>query len=229
VHPGDEQKSDLRPRDYSSPVAGPIRVALVAGERRVRASLGTVIGDSGDLRLVAEAAGCEEIARALTSASPDVLIVDLAVLGDERIKTLRQLRDRLPALQIVMLASDDDPGSAVAVLDGSVAGLVLRSAAEQDLASAVRHAARGEQYLSLPLSERLAALYSAATEGKLSIRETEILRLLVLGHTSVEIARRLRLSPRTIETHRARIHSRLGLETRAELVRYALARGLLTV
>lgn len=203
-------------------------MALIEGDPRVRASLRTVIDGSGDLRLLAEAARCEEISGRLMSVRPDVLIVDLAVLGEGRIKTLRQLRDRLPALQIVILAADDDPASAVAVLDGSVAALVLKSAVAQDLASAVRHAAHGEQYLSLPLRERLAALYSAATEGKLSIRETEILRLIVLGHTSVEIARRLRLSPRTIETHRARIHSRLGLQTRAELVRYALARGLMS-
>ncbi|MGH2833277.1 MAG: LuxR C-terminal-related transcriptional regulator [Solirubrobacteraceae bacterium] len=215
--------------DHRDLTAGPIRVVVVEADPLVRGSLRAVIGDSDDLQLVCEAAECGEIASQLTSAGPEVLVVDLGVLGDGRIGTLRQLRERLPGLQVVILAADDDPGSAVTVLDGSVVGLVLKAGVEHDLASAVRHAARGEQYLSPALSEGLAGLYEAATNGELSVRETEILRLIVLGHTSVEIARKLRLSPRTIETHRARIHRRLGLETRAELVRYALARGLLVV
>ena len=92
---------------------------------------------------------------------------------------------------------------------------------------AVRAAAHGEEFVSPRIAARLDALHRTLTEDALSPREVEVLRLIALGHTSVEIARKLQLSPRTVETHRANIHRKLELSTRAELVRYALRRGLL--
>jgi two-component system response regulator NreC len=92
-----------------------------------------------------------------------------------------------------------------------------------------RSAAQGRQSVSPKIASRLGALDRALVEDKLSAREVEVLRLIALGHTSVEIARQLHLSPRTVETHRARIHRKLELTTRAELVRYALGRSLLRI
>ena len=104
---------------------------------------------------------------------------------------------------------------------------MVKELADTELAQAVRAAAGGEEYVSPAVAARLDALHRALTDNKLSPREVEVLRLIALGHTSVEIAERLHLSPRTIETHRAHIHKKLGLKTRAELVRYALRRGLI--
>jgi two-component system response regulator NreC len=92
---------------------------------------------------------------------------------------------------------------------------------------AVRQAVRGDEYVSPRLSTRLDALRAAGRGNGLSSRETEVLRLIALGHTSAEIADKLSLSRRTVETHRARIYHKLGLETRAQLVRYALGRNLI--
>jgi two-component system, NarL family, response regulator NreC len=102
---------------------------------------------------------------------------------------------------------------------------VLKEMADSDLPTAVRDASRGRRYLSPLLATKLSGAQPYA--DKLTPREREVLRLIALGHTSVEIAQTLGLSPRTIETHRARIHRKLGLDTRAELVRYALRNGLL--
>jgi two-component system response regulator NreC len=96
-----------------------------------------------------------------------------------------------------------------------------------ELAQAVRAASRGEQFLSPSLAVRLGELHQSLIGNSLTPREVEVLRLIALGHTSVEIAGKLSLSPRTVETHRAHIHKKLGLSTRAQLVRYALRRGLL--
>jgi two-component system response regulator NreC len=99
--------------------------------------------------------------------------------------------------------------------------------ADNELPAAVRAAARGEQFISPPVGIRLDALHRSLTDDLLTAREVEVLRLIALGHTSVEIAHKLQLSARSVETHRVRIHNKLGLRTRADLVRYALGRGLL--
>ena len=126
---------------------------------------------------------------------------------------------------------DDDGGGpgvrAARVRGGRASGSSSKELADEELPAAVRAAARGEEFVSPRVAARLDALHRALTEDALSAREVEVLRLIALGHTSVEIARKLHLSPRTVETHRANVHRKLGLATRAELVRYALRRGLL--
>src|SRR5271167_1681295 len=121
----------------------------------------------------------------------------------------------------------DNPVFAQHALASGALGFVLKELADSELAQAVRAAARGEEYVSPRVAARLDALRRSLTDDQLTLREVEVLRLIALGHTSVEIARKLYISPRTVESHRARIHNKLGLGTRAELVRYALGRGLL--
>ena len=104
---------------------------------------------------------------------------------------------------------------------------MLKDRADEELPQAIRLAARGEQYVSPRLALPLDDIHQIVAEDRLTVREIEVLRLIALGHTSVEIAEQLHLSPRTVETHRARIHRKLGLATRAELVAYALRSGLL--
>jgi two-component system, NarL family, response regulator NreC len=132
-------------------------------------------------------------------------------------------------MQIVVLTMEDNPMFAQRAFVAGVLGFVAKDLADGELPQAVRAAARGEEYVSPRVAARLNSLHRSLTENRLTSREVEVLRLIALGHTSIEIARKLHLSPRTIETHRAHIHSKLGLATRAELVRYALRRGLLGI
>jgi two-component system response regulator NreC len=222
-------RSGSQPQDCGAACERPIGVVLADSDSTSCRGLRALLEGEDDLLVLAEARLLAEVASRLERAKPHVLVVDLGVLGVGRVKALRELYSLHPAVQIVALADDDDPVAAGRVLDGSVAGYVLKDRADGDLAVAVRRAARGEQYVSASVGERLAALHSSATDGVLSAREAEILRLIAFGHTSAEIARRLCLSPRTIETHRARIHSKLELGTRSELVSYALTQGLLSV
>jgi len=179
------------------------------------------------MEVVAEATDLASVVRHVHGHQPHVLVLDLNMPGGSSIEAIGQLRERSPETQIVVMTMQDSAAFAQRAFASGAIGFVLKDLADTELPEAIRAAARGEEYLSPQLSSRLDALHRALTEDKLTGREVEVLRLIALGHTSVEIARKLHLSPRTVETHRARIHQKLGLSTRAELVRYALGRSLL--
>lgn len=167
--------------------------------------------------------------RQAVSATPlrVVLVVDLSVAGCRWVELIGELRDEAPETEILVLTPGHDAVCAQRALSAGASGCVSTPPADGDLALAVRAAALGEQFLSPPLAQRVGELHQARTANALTPREVEVLRLIALGHTSVEIAGKLRLSPRTVETHRAHIHKKLALSTRAQLVRYALRHGLL--
>jgi two-component system response regulator NreC len=134
-----------------------------------------------------------------------------------------------PATRVVVLTMQEDPVFAREALQAGAAGYVLKEAADTELVEAVRRVAAGETYLNPRLGAALATAGLGPKEppDDLTERETGVLRLVALGHTNAEIAGQLYLSIRTVESHRARIGQKLRLSTRAELVRYALDRGLL--
>jgi len=153
-------------------------------------------------------------------------VLDLRMSGASSIDTIRTLGDRAPETKIVVLTMEESPVFAQHALAAGAAAVVSKDRADEELPEAVRMASRGETYVSPRVAARLSALEEELSD-RLSQREVEVLRMIALGHTSVEVAHKLQLSPRTIETHRAHIHTKLGLTTRAELVDYALGRGLI--
>ncbi len=177
-----------------------------------------VAAESGDLALTRQH---------VIGHRPDVLVMDLHMSDGSSIQAVSELRRRVPATHVVVVSMEDAPGFAQRALAAGASGYVLKELAAEDLPAAVRAAATGEEFVSEPVAERLARSRHALTGGRLTSRETEVLRLIALGCTSAEIAERLSLSPRTIETHRAHIHRKLEMRTRAELVDYALRCGLL--
>jgi two-component system response regulator NreC len=179
------------------------------------------------ITLAGEAIDLESTAQVVSECRPDVLVLDLTMPDGSAMEMLSELRTNSPQTQIVVVSAEDSPGFAQRALAAGASGFVLKELADEDLAGAIFAAAKGDEYLSAPVARRLATLRQARTEGRLTAREAEVLRLIALGHTNVEIARQLGVSARTVETHRANIHSKLGLHTRAELVRYALRCGLL--
>ena len=218
---------DIEPREPEAAVAA-ISVVVADDHALMRRNLRELLEQEHDISVAAEADHLTLAERHVHGHRPDVLVLDLTMRGGSSIDAIATLRNQAPATHIVVLSADDAPGFAQRALSAGACGFVLKEMAVEDLADAVRAASRGEEYLSEPVAERLAALRHATARGDLTLRETEVLRLIALGYTSVEVARQLHLSPRTIETHRARIHRKLGLRTRAELVRYALRCGLLT-
>ena len=205
-----------------------ITVVLADDHSLMRQSLRRVLDCDGAIKVVAEADDLAGVERGVHGHKPSVLVLDLGMPDGSGLPAIGSLRRNAPDTKIVVVTMEDNPGFAQRALAAGASGFVLKDHAEEELAGAVRMAANGQSYVTPRVATRLAALRRVATDEHLSPREAEVLQLIALGHTSVEIARMLKLSPRTVETHRARIHQKLGLRTRAELVRYALARGLLS-
>ena len=193
----------------------------------MRGSLRALLEATPGIVVAAEAGDLALTRQHVIGHRPDVLVVDLQMSDGSSIKTVGELRRSMPATHIVVVSIDDTPGFAQRALAAGASAYVLKELAAEDLPEAVRAAAAGDEYVSEPVAERLSRARHALTEGRLTRRETEVLRLIALGYTSTEIAERLSLSPRTIETHRAHIQHKLELRTRAELVGYALRCGLL--
>jgi two-component system response regulator NreC len=205
----------------------PIRVVLADSHALMRRSLRLLLDGEDDVEVVGEADDLASVVRYVEDDQPQVLLLDLSMPGGSSVEAISQLRERVPATQVVALTMEDDPVFAQRAFAAGAIGFVMTERSDAELLQAIRSAARGEEYISPQVAARLDAIHRSLTEHKLTSREVKVLRLIAHGHTSVEIARKLRISPRTVETHRSRILSKLSLATRAELVHYALGRGLL--
>jgi two-component system, NarL family, response regulator NreC len=205
----------------------PIRLVLADDHASVRRSLRLLLGGEPDLNVVAEAADLDSAAREINTSIPNVLVLDLHMRGGPGIETIRRLRAQAPETEIVVVTMEPSPVFAQQALDAGAAAFVLKDRADTELPEAIRAAASGLEYVSPHVAAGLDSLRRAVGGDGLTTREVEVLRLLALGHTSAEIAGKLNLSRRTVETHRARILRKLGMTTRAELVSYALRRRLI--
>ena len=209
--------------------ADPLRLVLVDDHSVVRAGLRRVLEAQEGWTVVAEAAELDRALRAVLGHKPDVLVLDLNLPGGSSLGAIPDFLECSPQTRIVVLTMEAEPAIAREALRTGASAYVLKEAAEEDLVRAVRAAVDGHTYLT-PRMGVLIATENARREADdvLSPREGEVLRLLALGHTNAEIAGRLYLSRRTVETHRASIQRKLDLSTRAELTRHALEHGLLT-
>ena len=206
-----------------------ISVVLADDHAVVRSALRMLLEDEPGIEVVAEAGDADEAVRYASGHHPSVLILDINMPGGSGLSAIPEIRKQSPETQIVMLTMQDETSSAREALQAGVLGYILKEAASDELVKAVRLAAEGKTYLQPELGARLAAEPETTTPDDLSDRELEVLRLIALGHTNNEIAERLFLSVRTVESHRAHIQQKLGLTSRSELVRYALERGLIDV
>ncbi len=204
-----------------------IPVVLADDHALIRGSLRTLLDGEEGVSVVAEADDMADVTRHVLGHAPQVLVLDLNMPGGSSIEAISCLHEQAPGTKVVVMTMEEEPGFAKRAFAAGAVGFVSKEFADEELPAAVRAAARGEEFVSPRIAARLGALHRALSEDSLSAREVEVLRLIALGHTSVEIARKLRLSPRTVESHRANVHRKLGLATRAQLVRYSLRRGLL--
>lgn len=201
-----------------------IRVVLADDRAVMRLGLRALLDREPD---IAVAADHPPAMREADTDQPHVLVLDLVRNDRNTVAEVSRRRVTAPHTPIVVLTSEREAGSAASLMRAGAAAFVAKETAEGDLPVAVRAAANGRRFVSANIEARLGRDAPSRIPNALTPRETEVLRLLAFGHTSVEIAQKLKLSPRTVETHRARIHKKLMLTTRAELVRYALGRGLL--
>ena len=219
----------LAPMTDAGPGRDEITVVLADDHAVVRKGLRLLVDTEPELRVVAEAGTLPDALRMARAHRPAVIVLDLNMPGGSSLEAIPTMLEQSPATAIVVLTMQDEPSFARRALQAGALGFVLKEAADDELLGAIRLAAAGETYLNPRLGARLAAqpLESAGPPDDLSEREVEVLKLIALGHTNAEIAGRLYLSVRTVESHRAHIQQKTRQSSRAELVRYALAHGFL--
>ena len=207
-----------------------IRLLLADDHAILRAGLRVLLDAQPDMTVVAEAAdGHEAIDRARVNR-PDVAVVDLTMPGMSGVQTLERLRLEVPATRLLVLTMHDDPAYAGLTLAAGATGHVVKDAESSELLAAIRAVYRGRTFVRTgsEVDEGAPAAAATAAVPPLSRRERQVLELLARGHTNREVAQRLSLSVKTIETYRSRLNDKLGLESRADLVRLAMNLGLLT-
>ena len=205
-----------------------IRIVLADDHAVVRSGLRLLLDNESDFEVVAEASDIDSGRRYVRGHHPKVLVLDLNMPGGSSLEAIPVIREESPGTQIVVLTMQTEPVFAREALAAGALGYVLKEAADDELVEAVRRAAAGKRYLNPRLGARIAAEPPPGPPDNLSEREVEVLRLIALGHTNAEIGEQLYLSVRTVETHRSHIQQKLRRAARADLVGYALDRGLIS-
>jgi two-component system response regulator NreC len=208
----------------------PVKLVIADDHAVVRSGLRLLLENESGWRVAAEAGDVTETLRLVRAHRPTVLVLDLNMPGEPTsLEAIGRVPEISPRTRVVVLTMQEDPEFARQALQAGAAAYVLKEAADTELVEAIRAAAAGRTYLNPRLGALLVAAppAPAAPPDELTEREVEVLRLIALGYTNGEIGGQLYLSVRTVESHRAHIQQKLRRSSRAELVRYALDRGLL--
>ena len=208
-----------------------IRVVVVDDHAVVRSGLRHILDSAEGIEVVGEAGDSQNAIFETRAQKPDVILMDIVMPGKSGIETIPDLLKDAPDAKVLILSMEDDPHYVREAFAAGASGYILKEAADIDLVTAVREIAAGGSYVHPTLGARMVSADAEerkrADADPLSDRERDVLRMLALGHTNQEIAGTLYISVRTAETHRAHIMQKLRLQTRAQLVRYALSQGLL--
>ena len=204
-----------------------ISVLIVDDHALFRAGLRSRLELEQDITPVGEAATAAQAVSKARALQPDLVLLDLLLPGTSGHEAIPELAKVSPRSRVLVVSSQAAPSSVRQALSAGAAGYVPKRASDQELVAAIRQVAAGEGYVDPDLGAKLVVPDRSAALEPLSERERDILQLLALGYTNQEIGRKRYISVRTVDTHRAHIMRKLGLETRAELVLFALANGLL--
>jgi two-component system, NarL family, response regulator NreC len=217
-------------RARATAVTGSTTAMLVDDHAVVRAGIRLLLESQTSLSVVAEASSAEEALQTSLGRDPDLIVTDLSMEGLHGAAVIEAFAERFPDARILVLSMVNDPSDIRRAIEAGAKGYLLKEAAAAGLADAIARIMKGERYVQPALGAMLAGEVGGSSDdtdpaATLTEREREVLDLLVLGHTNVEIASLLFFSSRTVETHRASIQRKLGVKSRADLVRFALGRG----
>ena len=209
-----------------------LRVYLVDDHPVVRSGLKTLIDGEADMTVVGEAVDGETAVREALDLCPDVVVMDVSMPGMSGIEATRLIRADGPEVHVIALTAHEDRGYLKQLLAAGANGYVLKRAASSALVGAIRHAAAGETYIDPAVAGQVMTGSEQSGDGEgraeLSEREEEVLREISRGYSNKQIAARLKISVKTVETYKARAMEKLGARSRVDLVRHAAARGWLT-
>ena len=204
-----------------------ISVLLVDDHELVRAGLRSRLESEPDIQPVGEAGTAEQAVVKARALQPDLVLLDLLMPRKSGYEAIPEIKRVSPESRVLVLSSQAAPSSVRQALGAGASGYLPKRASVQELVCAIRRVAAGEGYLDPDLGTKLVVADGVPALEPLSDRERDVLHLLALGYTNQEIGRQLFISVRTVDTHRAHIMRKLRLETRAELVLFALANGLI--
>jgi DNA-binding NarL/FixJ family response regulator len=204
-----------------------ISVLIVDDHALFRAGLRCRLELEQDVTPVGEAATAAEAVTKARALQPNLVLLDLLLPGKSGYEAIGELVKVSPRSRVLAISSQAAPSSVRQALSAGAAGYVPKRASDQELVAAIRRVAAGEGYVDPDLGAKLVVADGSPALEPLSERERDILQLLALGYTNQEIGRRRFISVRTVDAHRAHIMRKLGFETRAELVLFALANGLI--
>jgi two-component system, NarL family, response regulator NreC len=211
-----------------------IKIILADDHQVVRKGLKALLTSESEFSVIGEANDGLEAMQLTENLQPDVLILDLMMAGINGLEVTRQLNKKFPKIGIVILSMHSNEAYVQESLRSGARAYVLKESPPEELVHAVKEVFAGRRYLSNPLSERAIEAYTNATEGRnvepydqLTTREREILQLTAQGKTNTEIAERLFISPRTVETHRTNLMRKLQLHNHSQLIQFAIQHNII--
>jgi len=209
-----------------------IRVLLADDHKLVRAGIRSLLGKLHDVEVIAEASNGLEAIRLVEENEPQIVLMDLSMPEMNGLEATQHLTRTFPKVRVIILSIYSDEEHVYQALRAGAAGYLLKGSATEELELAIRSVARGETYLSPPVSQPVIMEYILRTHrgprsrAKLSPRQTQILKLIAEGKTTKQVALALAISVKTVETHRSALMTRVGVRDVAGLVRYAVKIGL---
>jgi DNA-binding NarL/FixJ family response regulator len=211
-----------------------LRVFITDDHAIVRDGLKAILARQPSVEVVGEAADGREAVKLIETLRPDVVLMDIAMPGLNGVEATRQVRKTVPRAKILILSAYSDQDDVYDLLRAGASGYVLKAAAAVDLLTAIEAIARGECYLSPAIADRVVGAFVGKSvvakgvdePGALTAREREVLQLIAEGCRTATAARRLGISPKTVETHRSNIASKLGIHDLPGLVKYAIKKGV---
>jgi DNA-binding NarL/FixJ family response regulator len=208
-----------------------IRLAIADDHPIVREGLRRIASEGAEISVVGDASTAAELFRLLASAPVDVVLLDVSMPGSTLVETLKQLKEKHPSIKVLVLSVHPEDQWAVRALRAGAQGYLTKDHSPEQLVQAIRRVARGGKYVSNTLAEKLAGLVddgrTQAPHERLSDREFEVLRALGSGMEVKDVAAQLNLSSKTVSTYRARMLEKMGLTSKADLVRYVVSHDLL--
>lgn len=205
----------------------PLRVFLADDHAIFRDGLRALLQRHEGVEVVGEAGDGREAIEGIERTRPDIVVMDIAMPHLNGLEVTRRVRKRMPRTRVLVLSMYEDADFVHQILEAGASGYVLKGSASQELLEAIAVVRKGQTYLAPRLERQAApARRGASADGPLTARERETLQLLAEGNSHVQIAARLHISPKTVETHRRHIGAKLGIRDLAGLVKYAVRKRL---